>query len=83
MAKRQLKTLITGPVKVDALLGLGLIAETESKNPEAVSWYKQVLTVDPKNVAATSALSRLGAASATGKATAPKAAGTSTTQGPS
>ena len=72
-AKRQLKTLIKGPVKVDALLGLALIAETESNNTEAVSWYKQVLTVDRKNGTAISALSRLSAGPT----------GTSTTQGPS
>jgi tetratricopeptide (TPR) repeat protein len=73
-AKTQLKTLIKlkPPVGVDALLGLALIAETESKNPEAVSWYKQVLTIDPKNAAAISSLSRLNAGP-TG----------STTQGPS
>lgn len=59
-AKRQLKALITGPVKVDAYLALALIAETESNNPEAISWYKQLLTVDPKNAAATIALRRLG-----------------------
>jgi tetratricopeptide (TPR) repeat protein len=59
-AKRKLKTLITGPVKIDALLGLGLFAETESNNPAALSWYKQVLALDRKNVTATSALSRLG-----------------------
>ena len=71
-AKRQLKTLITGPAKVDALLGLALIAETESHNPEALTWYKQVLTVDRKNVTAIAAISRLGAGPT----------GSSTTQGP-
>jgi len=60
-AKRQLKSLVKGPVGVDALLGLGLIAETESNNAEAVTWYKQVITIDAKNATATSALSRLGA----------------------
>jgi len=59
-AKRQLNTLITGPVKVDAMLGLGLFAEMETSNPEAISWYQKVLTVDRKNVNATSSLSRLG-----------------------
>ena len=72
-AKRQLTTLTTGPVKVDALLGLAYIAETESNNPAALSWYKKVLTVDRKNVTAISALSRLGAGPTD----------TSTTQGPS
>ena len=59
-AKTQLTSLLKGPVKVDALLGLGLIAETESNNAQAVSWYKQVLTLDRTNASATSALSRLG-----------------------
>jgi hypothetical protein len=77
VAKTELKTLIKGPVKVDALLALGLIAETESSNAEAVTWYKQVLKVDRTNATATAALSRLGVGSTPG----PKS--TSTTQGPS
>jgi len=72
-AKRQLKALVTGPMKVDSLLGLALIAETESNNPEAVSWYKQVLTADAQNAAAIAALSRLGVTPT----------GSPTTQGPS
>jgi tetratricopeptide (TPR) repeat protein len=61
-AKRQLSTLTTGPVKVDALLGLGLIAETQSLNPEAIASYQKVLKVDPTNANAISSLSRLGVA---------------------
>ena len=76
-AKAQLTTLVKGPAAVDALLGLGLIAETESSNAEAVSWYQKVLTVDRKNAAAISALSRLGAGTAAGPTS------SSTTQGPS
>ena len=76
-ATAQLKTLITGPMKVDALLGLGLIAETDSQNAEAVSWYKQVLAIDRTNATATSALSRLGVGSTSGLKS------SSTTQGPS
>jgi tetratricopeptide (TPR) repeat protein len=60
-AKTQLKSLVKGPVAVDALLGLALIAETESNNAEAVTYYKQVLTVDRKNAEAKSALTRLAA----------------------
>ena len=83
-AKTRLKTLIRGPEAVDALLGLALIAETESSNPEAVSWYKKVLVVDRKNVTAISGMSRLGVGPTAGKTSpAPKAAGSSTTQGPS
>jgi tetratricopeptide (TPR) repeat protein len=84
VAQTQLKTLLNGPEKVDALLGLGLIAETESSNAEAVSWYKKVLAVDRTNVAATSALSRLGTGTTPSTTSpSPKAAGSSTTQGPS
>ena len=61
-AKSQLKTLITGPMKLEALLGLGLIAETESNNEESISWYKKALTVDPANTNALASLSRLGVA---------------------
>lgn len=83
-AKSQLKALAKGPVAVDALLGLGLIAETESNNAEAITWYQKVLTVDRKNSGAISALSRLGTGPTAGKTSPkPKAAGTSTTQGPS
>ena len=83
-AKSQLKALAKGPVATNALLGLGLIAETESNNAEAITWYQKALTVDPKNGGAISALSRLGAEPAAGKTgPKPKAAGTSTTQGPS
>jgi tetratricopeptide (TPR) repeat protein len=59
-AKARLKTLAGGPVQIDAWLALGLIAETESLNPEAVTWYQKVLTVDPKNAGAVASLSRLG-----------------------
>jgi hypothetical protein len=75
-AQRRLKTLTTGPVKVEAMLGLGLIAETGSSTAEAISWYKQALVVDPANVNATSSLSRLGAGPTDAPASSP------TTQGP-
>jgi len=72
-AKTKLQTLTTGPTKLDALLGLGLIAETESKHSESVAWYQKALTVDPGNISAISALSRLGVGPT----------GSPTTQGPS
>jgi tetratricopeptide (TPR) repeat protein len=76
-AQRRLKTLTTGPVKVEAMLGLGLIAETASNNAEAISWYKKALTVDPANVDAISSLSRLGVGPTDRPTSSP------TTQGPS
>ena len=81
-AKRRLTTLTTGPAKLEALLGLGLIAETTSKNAEAISWYQKALTVDAKNLSAISSLSRLGVAPSK-TSPKPKAAGSSSTQGPS
>lgn len=82
-AKRRLTTLTTGPMKLEALLGLALIAETGSNKPEAISWYQKALTVDAKNVSATSSLTRLGVAATPGPKSTPKALGSSTTQGPS
>jgi tetratricopeptide (TPR) repeat protein len=72
-ATAQLKTLLKGPEAVDAMMGLALIAETESHNTEAISWYKKVLAVDPKNGPANAAIVRL----------APVPTSSSTTQGPS
>lgn len=82
-AKRQLNALTTGPVAVDALMGLGYIAETESNNAEAATKYKQVLKIDRKNLAAISGLSRLGLGPTGAKLPTPATHSSSTTQGPS
>ena len=79
-AKRRLEALKAGPVAVDAMLALGLMAETGSNRPEAVAWYKKALTVDAANITAMSSLSRLGVAPPSPK---PAAKGSSTKQGPS
>jgi tetratricopeptide (TPR) repeat protein len=83
-AKSKLMTLIKGPQAVDAMLGLAVIADTGANHAEAIGWFKKVLVIDPKNVAATTALKQL-ATELTPLTTspAPKAAGSSTTQGPS
>jgi len=82
-ANRRLKTLLTSPdpVKLDAMLGLGLIAETGSNNPEAISWYQKALALEPGNINAISSLSRLGVAPPA--APKPKAKALSNTQGAS
>ncbi|MBI1759765.1 MAG: tetratricopeptide repeat protein [Actinobacteria bacterium] len=59
-AKRRLQALAAGPVAVDAMLGLGMIAESSSERAEAVGWYRRVLAADAANIGARSALSRLG-----------------------
>ena len=76
-ATRQLKTLTAGPVAVDAMLGLALIAESESSNAEAASWLKKVLTVDATNVTAKSALSQLGVGPTPGPKSSPTTQGRS------
>lgn len=63
-ARRQLEALVAGPVAVDAMTGLAMVAETESDRPGAIRWYRKVLAADPKNFTATTGLSRLGAAAA-------------------
>ena len=59
-AKAQLTALASGTAAVDAMLGLGLIAETENDTKGAVAWYQKALAKDPKNVTAMSSLSALG-----------------------
>jgi tetratricopeptide (TPR) repeat protein len=82
-ATRRLKTLTTGPAKLDAMLGLGLIAETGNNNPEAISWYQKALTLDRTNINAISSLSRLGVAPPAAPKPKAKAMASSTTQGAS
>ena len=83
-AKRQLMTLINGPQAVKAMLELALIAQTDSRNAEAITWYQKVLTVDRTNLAAIANLKQLGTGPTPSKTSPPpKAAGSSTTQGPS
>lgn len=59
-AKSQLTALTTGPAAPDAMLGLGLIAETENDTAGAIAWYEKALAKDPKSVSAMSSLSALG-----------------------
>jgi len=83
-ANRKLTTLIKGPQAVNAMLGLALIAETNSNHAVAISWYRKVLTVDHTNVLAIAAIKQLATgANPSTTSPSPKAAGSSTTQGPS
>src|SRR5664280_188585 len=75
-AKRQLMTLTKGPQAVEAMLELGLIAQTGSSNAEATTWYKKVLSVDRTNAAAIANLKQLGTGLTPSKQSpSPKAAG--------
>lgn len=59
-ARSRLESLTTGPASLDALLGLGLIAETSSDRTGAADWYQKALAASPGNPTALTALSRLG-----------------------
>ncbi len=59
-AMRRLKPLTTGPVAVDAMLGLGMAAEAQSQRASAIHWYHKVVAVDHENFNARGGLTRLG-----------------------
>lgn len=58
-AAQRLRPLATGPVAVDAMVGLGMAAEAESNRAEAAKWYRKVLAVDADNFNARGNLGRL------------------------
>ncbi len=58
-----LTPLTTGTYAVDALLGLGMIAEEQADVDTATSMYLKVLEKDPANFNATTGLKRLGTVS--------------------
>jgi len=61
-AAQRLQPLATGPVAVDAMVGLGMAAEAESDRAAATRWYRKALALDAENFNARGGLSRLGAA---------------------
>lgn len=60
-AKRRLETLTSTPSALNAMLGLGMIAEKLLDRQGAIRWYQKVLVADPKNFNARAGLARLGA----------------------
>ena len=65
-AKAALQPLVTGAYAVDAMLGLGLIAEDEGDTTTAAAMYAKVLAGDPQNFSAITGLNRLGVVAASG-----------------
>ena len=59
-ATSRLTPLVNGPEKIDALVGLGLVAEASGDSPTAISWYQKALVADPSNSTAQAALGRVG-----------------------
>jgi tetratricopeptide (TPR) repeat protein len=56
-----LEKLTTGEFKEQAMLGLGIAAESSNDKAKAIGWYRKVIAADPSNIAALTALARLGA----------------------
>jgi tetratricopeptide (TPR) repeat protein len=54
-----LTPLVNGPMKVDALMGLGYAAANQDDNGAAAKYFTQVLAVDPQNQSAIIALNGL------------------------
>ena len=63
-AVKRLEALTAGPAKLDAMLGLGMIAEARTQRAAAIAWYRKVLAADPENFNARAGLSRMGASAA-------------------
>jgi len=54
-----LKGLVDGPAGLDALVGLGLIAEIRGDSAAAADWYRQAIAQQPDDFTASSGLSRV------------------------
>ena len=63
-AATTLRALTSGPRKVDALLGLALVAAQRGDAAAATGYYDQVLAADPSNVSARIGLGQLGGSNA-------------------
>lgn len=59
-AAKSLSTLTTGTHKLDALLGLALVAATRGDATTAADYYRQVLAIEPSNPSALIGMSQLG-----------------------
>jgi tetratricopeptide (TPR) repeat protein len=72
-AQAKLGPLTSGAYAVDALVGLGLLAEFQNDTPAAVDAYSKVLEKDPQNFAATTGLGRIGGVPSGSPASSPSA----------
>lgn len=66
-ARAKLEGLVDGPIAVDAMLGMGLVAEAESDVDAAAGWYRKVLATDPDNASARLGLTRVETPAASGE----------------
>lgn len=63
-ASTTLTGLTSGPMKVDAFIGLALVSATQGDPARAAGFYQQALAVDPSNASALIGLGQLGGAGA-------------------
>ena len=63
-ATTTLTTLTSGPMKVDAFIGLALVSATRGDPATAAEFYQQALAVEPSNASALIGLGQLGGAGA-------------------
>lgn len=63
-ARQALQPLTAGPMKIDAFLGLGMVAQQSGDAGQAADLYRQVLAIDPGNTSALIGLSQLGSVDA-------------------
>jgi tetratricopeptide (TPR) repeat protein len=59
-ATQTLQGLTSGPMAADAMVGLGLAAETSGDSKAAADWYRKAIAKDPKNENAAAGLNRVG-----------------------
>lgn len=57
--RSQLEALVDGPAAMDALIGLGLVAEVDGDRSAAAAWYGKAVAIDPDDYTATSGLARV------------------------
>ena len=55
----RLQALVAGPAALDAMVGLGTIAELDGDRAVALDWYSRAVKIDPGDFTATSGLSRV------------------------
>ncbi len=65
-AKAKLTPLTTGKYAVDALVGLGLVAEVQNDTAAAQDAYTRAVAVEPTNFGAVTGLGRVGGAQPSG-----------------
>jgi tetratricopeptide (TPR) repeat protein len=59
-ARRALESLTAGPMQIEALLGLAIVAQQSGDAAQAANLYRQVLVTDATNTSALIGLSQLG-----------------------